>query len=217
MKRNQRNASKRVVRSPLPASTARSRRPAPTFAYAEVESALVEVFDVGDARQGTFRARLQNFRKLGIPAKNPGKGQRLRYAPTDLFQLLLALELTEYGLDPALVVKTIRDDWSNQSGFFAAIRSATQLPPPSKDIYAVMHMSVLSASLGPRGIVSTNEGLSVRSAPNAITVKFTWGDADFTQLLQDPDFIRLLQEPRARLSWFNLSDRIRAIREALAI
>jgi hypothetical protein len=215
MKRNQRNASKRIVRSPLPASTARSPRPAPTFAYAEVESALVEVFDVGDARQGTFRARLQNFRKLGIPAKNPGKGQRLRYSVGDLLQLLLALELTEYGLDPALVVKTIRDDWSGQHGFFTAIQYAIQSSPP--DIYVVMHMSVLSASLGPRGIVRTDEGLSVRSVPNPITVKFTRGDADFTQLLQDPDFIRLLQEPRARLSAFNLSDRIRAIRKALAI
>ena len=170
------------------------------------------MFDVGDARQGTFRARLQNFRKLGIPAKNPGKGQRLRYSVGDLLQLLIALELTEYGLDPALVVKTIRDDWSSHSGFFTAIQHALQSSPPSKDIYVVMHMSVLSASLGPRGIVSTNEGLSIRSAPNPITVKFTWGDADFT-----PDFIRLLQEPRARLSAFNLSDRIRAVRKPLAI
>ena len=171
------------------------------------KSALVEVFDVGDARQGTFRARLQNFRKLGIPASNPGKGQRLRYSAGDLYQLLLALELTEYGLDPALVVKTIRDDWSLQHGFFTAIQYAIQLFPSSKDIYVVMHMSVLSAGLGPRGIVSTNEELSVRSAPNPITVKYG----------SDVDFTKLLQEPGERLSVFNLSDRIRALRKALSL
>ena len=210
MKRNQRNSSKRVARSP---STARSPRPAPTFAYAEIEAALAQVFDVGDARQqGTFRARLQNFRKLGIPAANPGKGQRLRYAADDVLQLLLALELTEYGLDPALVVKKIRDDWAMQHGFFTAIWHAIQPSSPSKDVYVVMQMDVLSASLGPRGIVSTNEGLAVRSTPNPITVKSTWGDTDFT-----PDFLRLLKEPRARLSAFNLSDQIRALRKALAL
>jgi hypothetical protein len=196
MKRNQRNASKRI---------ARSRLPGPTFAYAEVESALAEVFDAGDAQRGVFRARLQNFRKLGIPAENPGKGQRLRYAPTDLFQLLIAIELTEYGLDPALVVKTVRGDWSRQSGFFTALRYAIQ--SPTEDIYVVMGLNVLSASFGPREPVQTSEGLSLRSGPNPITVKFT----------QDPNLTQLLQEPGVRLSVFNLSDRIRAVREALAI
>ena len=154
MKRNQRNASKRIARSPLPASTARSPRPAPTFAYAEVESALVEVFDVGDARQGTFRARLQNFRKLGIPAKNPGKGQRLRYSAADLFQLLLALELTEYGLDPALVVKTIRDDWSIQHGFFTAIQYATQSSPLKRHLRGYAHECVVGEPRPPRDRVN---------------------------------------------------------------
>ena len=206
MKRNQRNASKRIARSP---------RPAPTFAYAEVESALAEVFDLRDVQQGAFRARLQNFRKLGIPAKNPGKGQRLRYSVSDLFQLLIAIELTEFGLDPKLVAHTIKTDWLLQRGFFTVIRYATQSPSPPEDVYTVMTVNVLSASLG-REIVQTNEGLSLRSEPNAITV-FPHNGADFTKLLQDPDFIRRLQEPRVRLSIFNLSDRIRDIRKTLAI
>jgi hypothetical protein len=208
MRRPQRNASKQIARSPRSAPTARSQRTAPTFAYAEVESALAEVFGVrGARRQGAFRARLQNFRKLGIPAENPGKGRRLRYSATELFQLLIALELTEYGLDPTLVVNTIRDDWSIGSGFFAAIRDATQLPPPPEDTYVVMSMNVLSASLGRPEIEEDNEGLSVQSEPKAIRAK-PGSDVDFT---------KLLQEPGARLSMFNLSDRIRAVREALAI
>jgi hypothetical protein len=201
MRRTQRNVSKRIVRSP---------RPAPTFGYSEVESALAEVFDAGDAQRGIFRARLQNFRKLGIPATNPGKGQRLRYALADILQLLLALELTEYGLDPALAVKTIRSDWArrSESGFFTALQYATQSPPLPQDVFVVMNLNVLSASFGPRAIVQTDEGLSLRSEPNPITVRFTLGNADFTQLLQ---------ERGVRLSVFNLSDRIRAIKKALAI
>ncbi|MGZ3709450.1 MAG: hypothetical protein ACXVBC_11085 [Bdellovibrionota bacterium] len=201
MKRNQRNVSKRIARSP---------RPAPTFAYAEVESALAEVFDLRDVQQGIFRARLQNFRKLGIPARNPGKGQRLRYSVSDLFQLLIAIELTEFGHDPKLVAHTIKTDWLLQRGFFTVISYATRSPPPSEDVYVVMTVNVLSASLGYREIMQTNEGLSLRSEPNAITV-FPHIGAGFTQLLQDPDFIRRLQEPRVRLSMFNLSDRIRTI------
>jgi hypothetical protein len=197
MKRNQRNASKRIVRS---------SRSVPTFAYAEVESALAEVFDARDAQPTTFRARLQNFRKLGIPAANPGKGQRLRYSVGDLFQLLLALELTEFGLDPALVVNTIRNDWARQGNLFAAVQHTIQQPPPTEDIFVVMGMNVLSASLGRPGIMETDEGLSLRSEPNAVTVKYGL----------DIDFTRLLREPRARLSIFNLSNRIRAVRKALA-
>jgi hypothetical protein len=196
MKRNKRNAPKRIVRSP---------RSAPTFAYAEVESALAKVFDAEDAQPGAFRARLKHFRKLGIPAKNPGKGARVRYSESDLLQLLIALELTEFGLDPALIVKIIRRDWVRRNGFYvaiqAAIPNATQLYS-SEDIYAVMRVSVMSATLGRRGIIETDEGLSLRSEPSAVTVKFTLGNADLTQFLQ---------EPGVRLSVFNLSNRIRSL------
>jgi hypothetical protein len=80
----------------------RLRRHSPstaTFGYARVEPILGKVFDAEDAQRGAFRGRLKHFRKLGIPAKNPGKGSRLQYSAPDLFQLLAALELSEFNIE----------------------------------------------------------------------------------------------------------------------
>jgi hypothetical protein len=192
MGRKQRNPRERIV--------------IPTFAYAEVETALAKIFDAEDVQREVFRACLKNFRRLGIPAETPGKGSRLRYSVSDLCQLLIALELTAFGLPPDLVVKTLRRDWSLRAGFFDAIQSATQPDAPS--VFVVMAIDVLGARLGRRGMVETGEGFSLRSEPNPITVKFTWNAEDL---------IHLIKAPGARLSVFNLSDRIRAVRKALAI
>ena len=90
---------------------------------------LVPILDAEDAQLSAFRARLKHFRKLGIPAKNPGKGTRLRYSESDLFQLLVALELSEFDVDPVLIVKIIQRHWTLGSGFGRPLGKPVSIPP----------------------------------------------------------------------------------------
>ena len=154
---------------------------------------------------GGFRARLKNFRKLGIPETNPGKGARVEYSPSDLFQLMVALELSEFGLDPALIVAIVRRNWTRQDGFFAAIQRV-QLQP-GRDVVAVVRPRVMSAALGKRRMVQTATEISQRSAPIQSRSNSCGPTARTSS--------RYLREPGERLSLFNLSARVREVSKAI--
>src|SRR4051794_8439181 len=101
----QRNRRKRTVRA------GRRSGSGTGFTYAQVETTLAQAFDAQDVQQGAFQGRLKHFRKLGLPQKTPGKGAHIRYTKDDVAQLLVALEFSEFGIDPHLIVDIVLRDW----------------------------------------------------------------------------------------------------------
>lgn len=181
-----------------------------TFGYARVKSALAKIFDVEDAQEGAFRGRLKHFRKLGIPAENPGKGTRLQYSASDIFQLLICLELSEFGIDPTLIVEIVKSHWAGRNGFFAAIDRAKR--DPEEDHFALIRAHFMSASLQRRFMKSATE-ISLRSEPNPVEIRFT-SARRVMEALQGP----LLTDGRyegKRFCIFNLSQRIHDVEEVL--
>ena len=198
----QRNPREQTARRPSPATA--------TFGYARVESILAKVFDAEDAQRGAFRGRLKHFRKLGIPEENPGKGSRLQYSESDLFRLLVALELSEFNIDPNLIVRIVHDHWKGRKGFYAAIQNAQW--GSNEDCLAFLSVRFMSASLGQRRVMQSATAISHRSAPHPVEPRFRWAsDVSGASLLE------ALKEPGERFCVFNLSARIRAVKEALAV
>jgi hypothetical protein len=197
----QRNSREQTARRHSPASA--------PFGYARVESILAKVFDAEDAQRGAFRGRLKHFRKLGIPAENPGKGSRLQYSASDLYQLLVALELSEFNIDPNLIVKIVQDHWKGKKGFYAAIQNAER---SNEDCLAFLSVRFMSASLGQRRVMQSATAISLRSAPHPVEPRFVWASGASGATL-----LKALQEPGERFCVFNLSARIRAVNEALAV
>lgn len=196
----QRNPREPTARRPSPPATA-------TFGYAQVELILARVFDAEDAQRGAFRGRLKHFRKLGIPAKNPGKGSRLQYSASDLFQLLIALELSEFNIDPNLIVKILQEHWTGRKGFYAAIQNAQWRS--NEDYLAFLSVRFMSASLGQRRMMQSATTISQRSAPHPVEPRFFWASG-----VSGANFLEALQGPAERFCVFNLSARIRAVKEA---
>jgi hypothetical protein len=193
----QRNPREQTARWHPPPATA-------TFGYAQVESALARVFDLEDAQEGAFRGRLKHFRKLGIPAENPGKGARLRYSASDIFQLLICLELSEFGIDPTLIVKIVQSHWADRSGFLAAIARAKR--DRRKDHFVLIPACFMSASLGERRFMVSATEISFRSEPNPVEIQFASARG----------VMKALREPGKRFCTFNLSRRIRDVEKAFA-
>src|ERR1700692_1654854 len=130
------NKRKRMVRTPrLPVV-------APTFTYAEVEDALAKVYDATDVQKTAFRGRLKHFRKLGIPSKQPGKGARIRYTASDMFQLMIACELAEFGVDPKLIADIVKRHWDMKGGFFRAIEAGQRFP--GDDFHGAIEAHIMS-------------------------------------------------------------------------
>ena len=82
--------------------------------YQAVERALASLYGADDAtRRGAFRARLDNLKRAKVLGVNPGKGQRNAYGPKEIKKLLVALELEEFGVTPAIITKLLTERWES--------------------------------------------------------------------------------------------------------
>ena len=81
------------------------------YTYAEAETALVRALDVDAKDRTLLRARLKNLQRLGLPGTAPGKGARARYTRAQVGMWLLAMLVADTGIDPTIVVQTIKTQW----------------------------------------------------------------------------------------------------------
>jgi hypothetical protein len=78
----------------------------------DAEGALAAVFGVdAKTQRGPLRARLKHIQRLGLPGTAAGKGARISYSLEQASQWLIALLLSEVGIDPVVIVKTIQKNW----------------------------------------------------------------------------------------------------------
>lgn len=161
---------------------------APSYGYRQVETALARAFGVEKFQETSFRARLKHFKKLGVPSTTSGPGIRIRYTGDDIFQLMVAIELTEFGLDPHLIAETILPRQWQRDRIPYAILLAQQAR--DKDMWVAMHANFMSAKW---------------TDPGALPITFQFGRGD----------VDLKRAGGTRIMLFNLSDRVRAVEAAL--
>ena len=90
----------------------RQKCKAPGYGYGAVESALAAVFGADpEVQETTLRARLKHFGRLGLPGGRGGKGTRMQYSLEQATQWLVALLMSDLGIDPVIIVKTIQEYW----------------------------------------------------------------------------------------------------------
>jgi hypothetical protein len=83
----------------------------PLFEYRQVEAALAGVFGADRKHQhGALRGRLKNLQRLGL-GSGTGKGARNRYSRAQIYQWLLCLTLMESGIDPSIIIPTVKANW----------------------------------------------------------------------------------------------------------
>src|SRR5262249_10843514 len=61
------------------------------------------MYGADSAQRGALRARLDGLKRAKAVGVNPGKGQRIVYDGEARVWLLLALELEEFGIEPAVI------------------------------------------------------------------------------------------------------------------
>jgi hypothetical protein len=198
----QRNAREQRVRA------GRRSAPGPSFSYAQVETALAKVYNAVDVQQGAFQGRLKHLRKLGLPRKTPGKGARIRYSKDDVAQLLVALEFSEFGIDPHLIVDIVLRDWKRNGPLSQAVQ-VTQFPGddwlvPVRASFMSWHWQPETATLR-----ESAGGISVHSGRDRTPVQV------LTPFRASQASAFFKQEPEGRFFVFNLSARVLAVERAL--
>jgi hypothetical protein len=104
----------------------------PRYSYGVVERALASVFHADDdkVREGAFRGRLKHFGRLGLPGTGTGKGARILYSHEQIGQLLVALHMSEVGVEPTVTVKMIEQHRKELARWIAQARDAEALADP---------------------------------------------------------------------------------------
>jgi hypothetical protein len=177
--------------------------------YARIETALARVYGAEDVQKSTFSGRLKHFRKLGVPARKPGKGTRIEYEDADLWQLMICLELSEFGIDPTLIVKIVRRHWEVSGYLPQAIQLARQFP--GNDRFVAIPVNFMShAWAGGWKETKTETSISISQ-----TTSDPVGGVEYFLASDYKKFLEVTSEPGERALVFNLSARVRAVEKAL--
>jgi hypothetical protein len=197
MQRAKRKQAEQAVKHRLPLTS--------TFPYRRVEAALAKLLDAEDVQPATLRAKLKHLRRSGLASTTPGTGSRVDYTLSDVFQLVLAFDLSQFGIDPVQIVKIVRHCWDEGAGvLFEGLK-----PEDRDDVLAVVYAHCLDASWEQRRMVQMPDRISLRGSPKSIWVKFVRAKDAVKDLLP------ALAEGE-HLGLFNVSRQVRAVREYLA-
>jgi hypothetical protein len=104
------------LRLPLSPQKSRGIRPMEVefepWNFGMLEAVLANVHDIADAKRTAFQARLKNFHRLKFPVGfKMQKGKAGSYAAGDIMMMALAVELTQLGLSPEAVTRTLTLNW----------------------------------------------------------------------------------------------------------
>jgi hypothetical protein len=114
-------------------------RPLP---FGQLEKGFIRILWIEESQKGAFRGKLKHLQKLGLPGGQHGKGRRIAYTREVGFQLLIALLLAQLGIDPVLVVQTVKEQW--KTVLAPAIEAAVARGQVTNPVYLVVRPKLMS-------------------------------------------------------------------------
>lgn len=109
--------------------------------YGDVEQALIGAFEVPGEYQSKFKARLKNFRRIGVPIMPaPGTGRHLSYALADIRALHMAMVLNQSGHAPEVIAALFNTESGDVRQWYQLAELAAQHDdgPVSRLVFAAV-------------------------------------------------------------------------------
>jgi hypothetical protein len=125
-----------------------------TVSYARVEAALVRMHGIAPQDVSAFNSRLGSLQRGGLlgAANRPGKGIKLEYGPEHFHRVVLAIELTQAGMPPVVVLRLVNEQWNKLRGIFAEAEHAIVHPAKGNgnDVVLMLSMNLMFETDGVR-------------------------------------------------------------------
>jgi len=138
---------------------------------------------------------------------SPGKGKKIDYSREQICQWLLALEFSEFGIDPTIIVSMIQRDWKLLARYIR--QAADEESNAGNEVILMMAPAVMSDPwrAGGRSLISNipRLGMFRLNEPN-ISIPY---------VTLDPVPFWIWLATNSRLGLVNLTNRIVALDEAL--
>jgi hypothetical protein len=127
----------------------------PAHSYAEVEPALAKALGIGIVHQrGALRGRLKHLQRLGLVDLQVGRKKRVLYSRAQVAQWLVALLLAETGMDPTVIVTSLKNSWKTIAGTIERATSHEALS--GEPYYLCAWPRVMSAAWGQKSPLTIN-------------------------------------------------------------
>ena len=82
------------------------------WTFGQLEARLAELYEIDDSKRTAFQSRLKNFHRLRYPIGfQSRKGKAALYRPGLIFEMALAIEMTQLGLPPERTVDVLAFNW----------------------------------------------------------------------------------------------------------
>jgi hypothetical protein len=108
---------------------------------------LAKALGVGAVHQrGALRGRLKHLQRLGLVDLKAGRKKRVDYSRAQAAQWLLALLLAETGMDPTVIVASLKNNWKTIAS--AVERATSHEALSGEPFYLCAWPRVMSAAWG---------------------------------------------------------------------
>ncbi len=121
-----------------------------TIGYAKLEAALARLHGIDASALPAFRSRFGALQRGGLLAKQPGRGNKLAYAPDDFHRALLAFELVQAGIAPVVILRLFRDCWDARLRVICAKAEHARTHPVDanrNDVLLVLNLALLDGEV----------------------------------------------------------------------
>jgi len=111
------------------------------------------LFRVPATALGSFRGRVRHLQRIGLVDVAPGKGRRISYTRMQASEWMLALYLADLGVDPVVIVKSIKQERKKLQEW---MREATDDEALGNEVFLAAQPALMSgawASKDPAGIL----------------------------------------------------------------
>lgn len=89
------------------------------LSYKQLEAVLSAHFRIHPDRIGRFQSRIKQLQRLNFPSGvNVGRGEKMKYSSTHLFQFVAAFELINQGIPGGTAVEIVKLKWDNFAAAF---------------------------------------------------------------------------------------------------
>jgi hypothetical protein len=121
-----------------------------TTTYGKLEAALVRLHGVPADQAPAFRSRFGALRRGGLLGDaRPGKGKSLVYAPDHFHRAVVAFELVQAGVGPAVILRLFKEHWGKLNGIVMKAEAAIVRPAErdANDMVLVLGLNLIDDTI----------------------------------------------------------------------
>jgi hypothetical protein len=121
-----------------------------TTSYSKLETAMLRLHGIPADKASAFRSRFGMLQRDGLfGADRPGKGKKIVYAPQHFHRTIVAFELVQAGVAPAVILRLFNEHWDRLSAIVMKAEKAVVRPAErdANDVVLILGLNLIDDTI----------------------------------------------------------------------